>query len=165
MDDSLFLKEHFGRWAQDNDIIIGSGAKSGSFLLSQIVYLLRFGGKDDFQRLFDVSHCPDVLQYPEHSVEERIKDLNKMRETVGVGPKQRMQWYTHTSPASKHLFGSQPDLNPNIKYISVIRHGKEVLRSMSYFMDAHEKQMRDMWGGFPMKVCVCVCVCVCVFCP
>jgi aryl sulfotransferase len=143
-------KANFHRWAQDGDVMIGSGAKSGTAMLHQLVYLLRSGGKDDFELLWDEIGSMELMKYPEHLLEDRISEQNSRRKSVGLG---NQQWFTHLAPGGKNeLYGLDPEKHPGIKYLCISRNGKEVVRSFFHFINAFSKPVRDLWGGVPFKL-------------
>lgn len=115
----------------------------------QIVYLLRSGGKDDYERLMDNVGWMEFLRYPKHNLELRIAEQNSNRDRVGLS---NQQWFTHQAPQGENLYGLSPDKHPNIKYICIVRNGREVVRSFFPFVNAINDQMRDLWGGFPPRM-------------
>jgi len=146
-DATPFDPTNFHRWAQDGDVIIASAMKSGTIMLHQIVYLLRSGGKYDFERLIDEVGNMENMKYPEHSLETRITEQNVRRARVGLG---NQQWFTHQSPGGKkNLYGLDTKKHPGIKYLCISHNGKEVVRSAFSYINAFTKEGRDVWGGFP----------------
>jgi len=107
-------------------------------MLHQIVYLLRSGGKYDFERLIDEVGNMENMKYPEHSLETRITEQNVRRARVGLG---NQQWFTHQSPGGKKdLYGLDPKKHPGIKYLCISRNGKEVVRSAFSYINALQKK-------------------------
>ena len=120
---------------------------SGSIWLQTIVHLLRSGGNDDFERLTDVFGIMEMLSYPEDTIENRL--LKNKKKFVNH---KWQQHFTHKFPKNDSLLvGLDPKQNPLIKYIVIMRHGKEVVQSFYPFMNAHTKEFSTMWGGFPPK--------------
>jgi len=151
VDDAPLHEANFHRWAKDGDVVIASSMKSGTMLLHQIVRLLRRGGRDDDERLQNAAGTIELLKYPGHSLETRLAEQNAIRERSGLA---NQQWFTHQTPdnSTANMYGLDPAKHPSIKYVSIHRNGKEVVRSAMHFFNAHSSQFRAMWGGFPPPV-------------
>ncbi|CAB9529247.1 Sulfotransferase family cytosolic 1B member 1 [Seminavis robusta] len=149
-DEGCLYESNFKQQVQDGDVIVSSGAKAGTLWLQNIVFLLRSGGWDDFDSLTDTGGSCEFLMYPEHTMEQRLQEVQEKRRRMQERGIQHMQHFTHQFPAP-HLYGLDPAKNPNIKYLAIVRHGKEVVRSIHPFINGHTEEFRTMWGGFPPK--------------
>lgn len=56
-------------------------------------------------------------------------------------------WFGHAS--AKDGPGMNPRENPDIKYVLIVRNGKEVIRSFHTFCNSINQDFKNMWGGFP----------------
>ena len=106
---------------------------------------MRTGGNDDFERITDVFGLMEMLSYPEDTIDTRLE--RQQKKFVNY---KWQQHFTHKFPVNgSKLVGLDPKFNPLIKYIVIMRHGKEVIQSFYPFMNAHTEGFKAMWGGFP----------------
>ena len=76
VEDPLY-EQNFRRWAQDGDVILASGAKSGTAWISQIVHVLK-SGDDDYLKVGDRDEqneaigTMEMVRYPGQTLEERV---------------------------------------------------------------------------------------------
>lgn len=136
-------QKYFHQYVQDGDIFLATMGKAGTMWLSQIVHLLKHKGDDSYNHLQEHLGYMEMLRYPDDIVEERIARENKKR-TPGVP----MSWFSHKFP-NVNNYGFNVKKHPKVKYIGIAREGKEVVRSLQPFINAHSKEQRAMWGGFP----------------
>lgn len=139
---------HFRRWAQDGDIILATMAKAGTVWLGQILKLLKSKGQDDLEHFKNAdemlgSGMVELLRYPEDDLNQRIERENKRRV-----PGMPMTWASHLSPSEAN-YGMDVRRHPKIKYIGIVRDGKEVARSIVPFFGSFPDEWRALWGGFP----------------
>jgi hypothetical protein len=153
-DASVTWKENFENFTQDGDILIVSGPKSGTVYLNNIVWLLRSGGEDpkphEESPELSLFGTIGILLYPKHTFKMRLDEEKKRRRMQQDRGMISFQFSTHNFPRynSKEV-GLRPDLYPKLRYIVIVRNGKEVTRSFYDFMNSHTPELRKMWGGFP----------------
>lgn len=140
-----------GNWdGQKGDIVISSGVKSGSFWLQNIVFMLRSKGWDDFERMQDIFGSCVLLKYPMEPLEERLQEDVVKRGNAKQKGIPGYQFFTHFFPGKNpESVGLDPKLNPDVKYIGLVRNGREVVKSFFYFINNVTDDFRTMWGGFP----------------
>lgn len=150
-DERCWLKEHWS--GRKGDVVISSGAKSGTLWLHNIVFLLRSGGWDDFDRMSNVYGNCEVLKYPEQPLETRLAEDAEKRDMAKEQGFHGFQFFTHFSPfnntSSPQLYGVFPEANPDIKYIVIARNGREVLKSFFHFINSATEEVKRLYGGFP----------------
>ena len=152
-DESCLYEENWS--GRKGDVVISSGAKAGTLWLHTIVLLLRSGGWDDFaeESLTAYYGSCEMLQYPEHTLSTRLAEMDDKRALAKAKGFHGFQIFTHKFPGEdSHLFGVDPEKNPDVKYIAIVRNGKEVLKSFLPFINSHTEDFRNMWGGFPPKM-------------
>ena len=147
-DEACLHKENWK--GEKGDIVVSSGAKAGTLWLQTIVLLLRSNGWDDFDAMNDYYGTCEMLAFPEETMEMRMEKTENKRAVAKEKGFVGFQIFTHKFPGTNPtLVGLDPKLNPDVKYIAIVRNGKEVLKSFLDFMNSHTKKFRDMWGGFP----------------
>ena len=137
-----------GTWLHDGDVVVASGVKAGTMWLHNIVCLLRTGGWDDFDNLFDFVGTMELIQYPHHSMEQREAALAEQRVQLAKLNITNQQHWTHYFP-SPDFAALNPKENPKVSYICIVRNGKEVVRSGTAFFNSYTPEFRSMWGGYP----------------
>ena len=90
--------------------------------------------------------------YPEDSLAQRLEKRKWKRAINQAKGFQGFQIFTHKHPGDPKLYGADPERNPNVKCIAVVRHGKEVLKSLLPYVNAHVDKFRNLWGGYPPQV-------------
>lgn len=150
IDSSPLRAENFRRLVQDGDCILATGAKSGTIWLQNIVHLLKSNGDDGFENLMDNVGFAEMQMYPEHTLEMRVNETLAKRARLKTRPVPAMTFFSHRFPGQDPaLVGMDVRSNPGVKYISIVRNGKEVVRSVKTFLNDFPQEFRDMWGGFP----------------
>jgi len=144
---AVWTEENSKSFLSDGDVVVASGAKAGTFWLLTIVHLIRTGGDDSYERVVDMHGLVELLQYPGQTPAQAIEtQLKKKADNPSVRP---WCWWGHSSPSDPKLAGLNPPSNPHIKYINIVRDGKEVIRSMFPFINAHTAEYKRLWGSFP----------------
>lgn len=155
-DERCWFREHWQ--GQPGDIVISTGAKAGTFWLHNIVLLLRTQGWDDFERMTDYYGNCEVIKYPEEALEVRLAEDAEKRRVGRVQGFAGFHFFTHYSPSKSNttatttdaeLYGVEPRYNPHVKYLVLVRNGKEVIKSFYYFINAITQDVKELWGGFP----------------
>lgn len=91
-----------------------------------------------------------MLLYPKHTFKIRLEEERKRRKKQEEMGMISYQLSTHSFPRNNsNEVACRPDLYPNLRYIVIIRNGKEVTRSFYDFMNSHTPELKKMWGGFP----------------
>jgi hypothetical protein len=138
---------------QKGDVVLSSGGKAGTLWLQNIVLLLRSNGWDDFDEMSDHFDTSEMLAHPDDTLNMRMNETDWKRAIAKAKGFYGFQIFTHKFPGEdSKLFGLDPDLNPQVKYLAVVRNGKEVLKSFLPFLNGHTEKFRRMWGGFPPKM-------------
>lgn len=147
---SVWSEENSKQFLQKGDVVLASGAKAGTIWLMTILHLLRTNGDDSYNSITDMCGMVEFLQYPGQTPAQVIEvQLDKKKNNPKLRP---WFWWGHGSPKDPTVVGLNPKANPNIKYVGIVRNGKDVVRSMHPFINAHGKEFRNMWGGFPRKM-------------
>lgn len=147
-DKSCFYQENWS--GRKGDVVISSGVKAGTFWLQNIVFLLRSNGWDDFEKLEDIMSTCVLLKHPEDTLEQRLLEDVVKRDFAKEKGIPGYQFYGHYFPGNTRLtVGLEPSLNPDVKYIALVRNGREVVKSFYYFINSVRPEFRAMWGGFP----------------
>jgi len=135
------------------DVVLSSGAKAGTLWLQNIVMLLRSNGFDEFQVMSDYFDTCEMLEHPEDTLEMRLNRNKRKRAVAKEKGFRGFQLFTHKFPgANPKLYGVDPEKNPDVKYIAIVRNGKEVIKSFLPFINSHREKFRKLWGGFPPKM-------------
>lgn len=147
---SVWSAENSKQFLEKGDVVLASGAKAGTIWLMTIMHLLRSKGDDSYSSISDTCGMVEFAQYPGQSPAQSIEvQLDKKNNNPSMRP---WYWWGHGSPKDQNVMGLNPKANPDIKYIGIVRNGKEVLRSMYPFINSHGQAFRNMWGGFPPKL-------------
>ena len=146
LDEKVHYDENYRHWLRDGDVMIASAPKAGTIWLQSIVILLRNGGKD-YKVIDNEMGGMELLLFPEDTVDLRLERHRKK------WAQNTVQHFTHMfwAPGSK-LVGLNPRINPQIKYIVILRNGKEVAQSIYHFLNSFTQEFRNLWGGFPGPV-------------
>ena len=144
-----FTAEYAAEVVRPGDVVLATAAKAGSLWLRTAVGLLRTGGWDDFENQNDFFGSIEFMLYPEHSTEQRVAEDLAKRERLRQRGIFNHQHTTHACPAAKELVALNPIRNPTVKYIVMVRNGREVVRSLWNFFNSMTPEFRALWGGFP----------------
>lgn len=147
---SVWSEENSKQFLTKGDVVLASGGKAGTIWLMTIMHLLRSKGDDSYHSVSDTCSMIEFLQYPGQTPAQSIEvQLEKKKNNPSMRP---WWWWGHGSPKDPKVVGLNPKANPNIKYIGIVRNGKEVIRSIYPFINSHGQEFRNMWGGFPPKL-------------
>mmetsp|Transcript_25323 Transcript_25323/g.48499 ORF Transcript_25323/g.48499 Transcript_25323/m.48499 type:complete len:355 (+) Transcript_25323:56-1120(+) len=147
---SVWSEENSKSFLTKGDVVVASGGKAGSVWLMTLMHLLRSKGDDSYNSISDVAGMVEIVTYPGQTPAQAIEaQLQKKENNPSMRP---WFWWGHSSPKDPKVVGLNPKANPNIKYVLVARNGKEVVRSIYPFINAHGQEFKTMWGGFPPKL-------------
>lgn len=135
-----------GRFLKEDDIVMAYGARSGGMWLATMMHLIRTSGDDNYKNLFDHLGLMETVKYPGEDFEKRIR-VEKAKLTKHPKDKPRI-WLAQSAPSARYA-GLNPKQNPKIKYVCIVRDGKEVAQGLMPLYDAHTEEFRNLWGGFP----------------
>ncbi len=140
----------------DGDLVVATGAKSGTTFMLYCTHQIRTKGKDINDELFpDVSIAtpwPDLIQSRGGSWAEQKERYNTTIIPDGRTMKEVWDHPSYPFRIFKSHFGP-PDLpvrkkgGKKIKYMAMVRNGLDVAASMTDFYSAHTDEFRHLWGG------------------
>mmetsp|Transcript_25550 Transcript_25550/g.37743 ORF Transcript_25550/g.37743 Transcript_25550/m.37743 type:complete len:376 (-) Transcript_25550:78-1205(-) len=144
-------------WLRDGDLVVASGAKSGTTWMLYCAHQIRMKGSNDADDLFeDISLAtpwPELLQDPDLTWAETKNRLNTTILADGSKMKDKWDnprfpfhvWKSHATPESPMPIKERP----NVKFFAMSRNGLDVVSSMVPFFNQHSEYFRKAWGGFP----------------
>jgi len=142
---AVWSDENAKQFLADGDVVLASGVKAGTIWVATIMNLLRSKGDDSYSSLVDEFGSVEMREHPAQTPAESIK---KHLENKMNNPSLRPWfWFGHGTP--KAGAGLNPRKNPGVKYVMIVRNGKEVIRSFYPFCNSLNPEFRSMWGGFP----------------
>mmetsp|Transcript_30327 Transcript_30327/g.62605 ORF Transcript_30327/g.62605 Transcript_30327/m.62605 type:complete len:381 (-) Transcript_30327:71-1213(-) len=154
-------EDEIDTWTRDGDLVVATGAKSGTTFMLYCTHQIRTKGKDTDDELFpDVSIAtpwPDLIQSRGGSWAEQKERYNTTILPDGRTMKEVWDHPSYPFRIFKSHFGP-PELpvrkkgGKNIKYMAMVRNGLDVAASMTDFYSAHTDEFRHLWGGFPPDV-------------
>mmetsp|Transcript_53034 Transcript_53034/g.125513 ORF Transcript_53034/g.125513 Transcript_53034/m.125513 type:complete len:401 (+) Transcript_53034:162-1364(+) len=163
---TVFAGDNHKSWLKDNDVVVSTGAKSGTTWMLFCTHQIRVKGQAGPKPFVDVSVTtpwPELLQHPDHSPMEQVEMMHNF--TLPDGSNLAEYWNnkeypfrifkSHYAPRQQ---GKKPAMQgaklpvrerPNVKYVAMVRNGLEVVKSFNPFVNKHREEFRTMWGGFP----------------
>eukprot|EP00026_Physarum_polycephalum_P006943 Phypoly_transcript_06996.p1 GENE.Phypoly_transcript_06996~~Phypoly_transcript_06996.p1 ORF type:complete len:293 (-),score=45.40 Phypoly_transcript_06996:718-1596(-) len=116
---------------RDGDIVINAGEKCGTHWTMNIVYQLLSGGDDTFESLYDKVPWIEHREYLNQEAEERFQRWDKMQGRRAF---------------KAHFPATLIELNPKVKYLIIVRDGKEVVNSLLPFYNSFTDECRQYWN-------------------
>lgn len=152
------IKDGFNEIVNDGDVFISGGLKSGTHWVMEIVNQIRAKGQASLYKHNDLYSVVPWLEFKHghyQNVRDRIESLKT--EKKWQNPKFVFRAFkTHLIPktnVSKHKDSILPvKERPCVRYIAVIRNGKEVMESAYDHILSFSDKYRKYYGGFPMIV-------------
>jgi len=140
----------------DGDLVVATGAKSGTTFMLYCTHQIRTKGQDTNDDLFpDVSITTPWMDFRQSRDGTWAEQKDRYNTTVLSDGKQMKYYWDHPSYPFR-IFKSHyapPELpvrkkgGKKIKYLAMARNGLDVAASMTNFFSAHTQKFRDLWGG------------------
>lgn len=159
----LFIKDawkedEIDTWTKDGDLVVATGAKSGTTFMLYCTHQIRTKGTDINDELYpDVSITtpgPDLRQSRTGTWAEQKDRYNTT--ILPDGRKMKELWDHPSYPFRIFKSHYAPPVLPvrkkggkKIKYMAMVRNGIDVAASMTPFYSSHTEKFRNLWGGFP----------------
>jgi len=146
-------------WLKDGDVIVSTGAKSGTTWMLFCSHQIRVKGNDEKYPFVDASVAtpwPGLIQTPGDKWKDTWSKLNSMSLEDGTPLKQYWDhpdypfrvFKAHDVPEEMGtLIGS--DSSVKVKVLAMSRNGLDVVTSLTPFFQKHTDEFRKLWGGFP----------------
>mmetsp|Transcript_12953 Transcript_12953/g.32645 ORF Transcript_12953/g.32645 Transcript_12953/m.32645 type:complete len:376 (-) Transcript_12953:168-1295(-) len=171
-DTTPFKSDVFGTWVKDNDVIVSTGVKQGTNWMLYCVHQIRTKASDELP-WYDINYNTpwvSLIQKPGMTWADLSHELNHTK--LADGTPIRDIWNhpdlpfrvfkAHEIPRQVDADGNpDPKPNggdpgvlpldefPNVKFIAMVREGKDMVVSLNTFFRIHSKEFKDMWAGFP----------------
>lgn len=150
-------------WIQENDVVVSTGAKSGTNWTLYLAHLIRTYGDEEKFPFVDVNLStiwPDLIQTPGETWADQKPRYSTIVLPDGT-PLQKL-WNNPEYPfrVFKSHFGPKEagGVLPikhlekrKVKIIAMVRNGLDVVASIVPFFESTSEEFRQMWGGFPEK--------------
>ena len=172
--DNTFFKNEtsFREWVRDGDVIVSVGAKSGTTWMCYCADAVRRRGATGaaaaalgllpYTDIMYTTPWIEMSQTPGETWAERaafyqshvFEDGTRLRDYWDNANYPFRIFKSHFTPdtvASGMPYSEVLPVKtfPNVKYVTMVRNGYEVSRSMYYFFKRHRKVFQDDWGSFP----------------
>jgi len=152
-------------WIKDNDVVVSTGAKSGTNWMLYLMHQIRTRGNEEKYPFVDVNLStmwPDLIQTPGDSWAKQKPRYSTV--TLPDGKPLKDLWENPDYPfrVFKSHFGPleaggvipvKKLAKRNVKVLAMARNGLDVAASLVPFFDNHSDEFRKMWGGFPEASC------------
>jgi hypothetical protein len=148
-------EKEMSTWIKDGDVVVATGAKSGTTWMLYCGHQIRVKGSDQFNYT-DVSFStpwPDLIHTPGGSWREQ-KPLMESTMLKEIGKTWGSLWNNPAFPFRIFKSHYTPETLPikkfpKVKFLAMTRSGLDIVASMVPFFDAHSQAFRNVWGGFP----------------
>lgn len=156
-DSTPFAEDEFGTWTKDKDLIVSTGAKSGTNWMLYCAHQIRTKAKGDTETDFtDV-----LLDTPwvgfSHYPGQKWAEIKEMMNTTVLpdGSKVKDYWDNPSFPFRIFKSHYPPPVMPvnkyrNVKFLAMARNGKDVIKSWLPFFASHTPTFKKQWGSFPL---------------
>jgi aryl sulfotransferase len=146
-------------WIRDGDVVVATGAKSGTTWMLYCAHEIRTKGSDEFNYTDTTfsTPWPDLIQTPGATWAQQKKEMHTAV-IAEVGKPWKDFWDNAVYPfrVFKSHFtpleagGVIPVRQfPKVKFLAMTRYGLDVVASLVPFFDNHSEEFRKVWGGFP----------------
>lgn len=169
MDNGFFKADNFREFARDGDVIAAVGAKSGTTWMCYCADAIRRKGvmEDEAKGLLpytDIMYTTPWLEAAQIPGETWAERAEKYKNHVFEdGTRLRDYWdnknypfrvfKSHFTPdsATYDPYGNTLPITayPKVKYVSVVRNGRDMAKSWYYFPGRHAEDFKRTWGDFP----------------
>mmetsp|Transcript_5213 Transcript_5213/g.8907 ORF Transcript_5213/g.8907 Transcript_5213/m.8907 type:complete len:378 (+) Transcript_5213:195-1328(+) len=154
-------EDEIDSWMKDGDLVVATGAKSGTTFMLYCTHQIRTKGTDLDDELFpDVSLATPWMDLKQSRTGSWAEQKDRYNDTVlSNGRKLKEYWDNPAFPF--RIFKSHyapPELpvrkkgGKKIKYLAMARNGLDVAASMTNFYSSHTDEFRKVWGGFPPDI-------------
>ena len=148
-------------WLKDEDLVVASGAKSGTTWMLYCTHQIRTHGDEENFPFEDPNiNTPwmDLISTPGANWATQLEKFNTT--ILPDGTPYREKWdhddypfrifKSHFTPRTTG--GTLPvKERPNVRFLAVARPGLDVFASFVPFFNSHTDEWRAMWGGFPPR--------------
>mmetsp|Transcript_3312 Transcript_3312/g.7790 ORF Transcript_3312/g.7790 Transcript_3312/m.7790 type:complete len:376 (+) Transcript_3312:51-1178(+) len=152
-----FEPGEFKSFTKDGDLIVSTGIKSGTHWMLYCSHQIRTKGMGEWHDPNLEAPWLDMIHKPGQTWHE-IKEL--MNTTVlRDGSRLKDYWDSPSYPFrifKSHYFPRMEEggilpvrENPKVKFLAMVRNGKDMFRSLVPHFNAHRASFREIWGGFP----------------
>ena len=149
-------EDEIDSWMKDGDLVVATGAKSGTTFMLYCTHQIRTKGTDLDDELFpDVSLATPWMDLKQSRTGSWAEQKDRYNDTVlSNGRKLKEYWDNPAFPF--RIFKSHyapPELpvrkkgGKKIKYLAMARNGLDVAASMTNFYSSHTDKFRKVWGG------------------
>jgi len=160
-----WLGDESDSWTKEGDVIVSTGAKSGTNWMLYLVHQIRTRGNEERFPFVDVNLSiiwPDLIQTPGDSWSDQKPRYstvtlpeydNKPLKDLWDHPEYPFRIFkSHFSPQETGgVIPIKKLAQRNVKVLAMSRNGLDVAASIVPFFDNHSEDFRKMWGGFPEK--------------
>lgn len=154
-------EDEIDTWTKDGDLIVATGAKSGTHFMLYCNHQIRTKGTDTDDALFpDVSMTTPWMDMRQSRAGNWAKQKDEYNTTVlPDGTSMKDFWdhpdypfrifKSHYAPPVLPVRRREGQQGKKLKYLAMARNGIDVAASMVPFYTAHTDEFRNLWGGFP----------------
>lgn len=162
-DNTAYINGNFRTWVKDGDLIVATGAKSGTTWMCYCSHAIRTKGSGplEFTDMMYTTPWMEQTQKPGMTFQETIAGYNNA--VLPDGKKLKDYWDNPAYPFrifKSHFGPVSPDSNgyadvlpvkeyPKVKYIALVRDFNSMAASVYSFFPRHSEAFRKLWGGFP----------------
>lgn len=160
-----WLGDESDSWLKEGDVVVSTGAKSGTNWMLYLMHQIRVHGNEDKHPFVDVNlSCPwpDLIQTPGDSWASQKPRYNTVILPDGKPLKDIWNHPDYPFRVFKSHFGPleaggvipvKKLAERKVKILAMSRNGLDVVASIVPFFESHSEDFRKMWGGFPEKSC------------
>eukprot|EP00746_Dinoflagellata_sp_MGD_P012514 gnl/MRDRNA2_/MRDRNA2_126731_c0_seq1.p1 gnl/MRDRNA2_/MRDRNA2_126731_c0~~gnl/MRDRNA2_/MRDRNA2_126731_c0_seq1.p1 ORF type:complete len:396 (+),score=72.00 gnl/MRDRNA2_/MRDRNA2_126731_c0_seq1:78-1190(+) len=162
-DNTAYINGNFQNWVRDGDVLIATGAKSGTTWMCYCSHAIRTKGAEPipYTDIMYTTPWMEMTQKPGMTWAEISEKYNST--VLPDGTKLKDYWDNKAYPfrVFKSHFGpvrpgGDPYADvlpvkeyPKVRYIALVRNFPEMASSIFSFFPKHRKEFIEQWGGFP----------------